>query len=208
MCAATSEMCASIMPHHVMRGASAASPPPATSKMQSCCPRATRALGRHDCHTAPQESPPPTSKRKRLERSYSRWERGSGERRAAAVCEGAGGGGERDGGADRKREGDARCMMMAWLIDLLWYYSHVSQEAIIRSVQFSSPSLVFFQQTSSSSASFFCTLLRRGFGESSVLVRNNPFSFQLGSTYLCKSMSCYAIYVTSTCMFPFSFLYI
>jgi len=109
------------------------------------------------------------------------------------VCEGAGGGGERDGGADRKREGDARCMMMAWLIDLLWYYSHVSQEAIIRSVQFPSPSLVFFQQTSSSSASFFCTLLRRGFGESSVLVRNNPFSFQLGSTYLCKSMSCYAL---------------
>jgi len=41
-------------------------------------------------------------------------------------------------------------MMMAWLIDLLWYYSHVSQEAIIRSVQFSSPSVVFFQQTSSS----------------------------------------------------------
>ena len=95
------------------------------------------------------------------------------------------------------------------VVDLLWYYySYVSQEAIIRSVQFSSPSLVFFQQTSSSSASFFCTLLRRGFGESSVLVRNNPFSFQLGSTYLCKSMSCYALYVTSTCMFPFSLLYI
>ena len=139
-------------------------------------------------------------------RSYSRWERGSGERRAA-VCEGAGGG-ERDGGGDRKREG--RCTVHDdGVVDLLWYYySYVSQEAIIRSVQFSSPSLVFFQQTSSSSASFFCTLLRRGFGESSVLVRNNPFSFQLGSTYLCKSMSCYAIYVTSTCMFPFSFLYI
>ncbi|CAL5016509.1 unnamed protein product [Urochloa decumbens] len=28
MCAAASEMCASIMPHHVMRGASAASPSP------------------------------------------------------------------------------------------------------------------------------------------------------------------------------------
>ncbi|RCV33998.1 hypothetical protein SETIT_7G127800v2 [Setaria italica] len=38
MFAAASEMCASIMPHHVMRGASAASPPPTTSKMQSCCP--------------------------------------------------------------------------------------------------------------------------------------------------------------------------
>ena len=66
------------------------------------------------------------------------------------MCEGAGGGGERDGGADRKREG--RCTVHDdGVVDLLWYYySYVSQEAIIRSVQFSSPSVVFFQQTSSS----------------------------------------------------------
>ncbi|KAF8714997.1 hypothetical protein HU200_027541 [Digitaria exilis] len=32
-------MCASIMPHHVMRGATAAASPPPTSKMQSCCPK-------------------------------------------------------------------------------------------------------------------------------------------------------------------------
>ena len=151
MCAATSEMCASIIPHHVMREE------PLQPLLPLLLPRCN--------HAAPEQLGPSAAMiatphlksrfhplpRGRGRRSYSRWERGSGERRAAAVCEGAGGGGgERDGGGDRKREG--RCTVHDdGVVDLLWYYySYVSQEAIIRSVQFSSPSVVFFQQTSSS----------------------------------------------------------